>query len=173
MFFSGRKARAEESKLNPTCHSKPLFRAYLHIPLCLSDVQAQYQWGGKYTPPMEIQGKGVSTCQILIYHILPPSVPFVLFLSIARLLEGALQMMSPVPYLLHSLHLTPVASAMTTPPSPVLSRSTMSSMLSTPMDVFPSSSYILHLPGCLSLFLGFLSLSGLRLPWGLVFPLHL
>lgn len=70
-------------------------------------------------------------------------------------------MMSPVSHLPLSLSL--VASATTTPPRPLLVRSPTSSILSTPTDVFLSSSYLLHLsvafyPVGHALFLEFLSL---------------
>lgn len=69
--------------------------------------------------------------------------------------------MSPVSHLPLSLSL--MASATTPPPRPLLVRSPTSAILSKPVDVFPSSSYLLHLslafyPVGHSLFLEFLSL---------------
>lgn len=56
---------------------------------------------------------------------------------------------APIPHLSFSLHLTPVVSATTTLPRPLLSRSPTSSILLKAMDVLPSTSYFLHFSGSL------------------------
>lgn len=56
-----------------------------------------------------------------------------------------LQVVSPVPHLPLSLHLTPMASAITTPSRSLLSRTSTASILAKLMNVFPPSFYLPHL----------------------------
>lgn len=123
-------------------HFKPLFRAYLHLTLAKSHQMSKPNTVVGWEMHSS-DGGYLEACEYLLNNSAPIFRSSVLCLLITRLLGGVAHMGCPqclpsasLPFF---LHLTPVASATTTPPWCLFLRSP-SLILAKPMDVFPSSS---------------------------------
>lgn len=178
MFFSWRKAGAAESRPNHASAFQALVQGISAHLICqiMSEVQAQHQWGGKHTPLLWMEGEGVHACWAIFHHILSSSTPLFCFswwpdlwkrLPTHRVPSSSPPVLFPSP---------PMATATTTPLRPLWSRSPTPSTLSKPVDMFPFSSYVLHVsvafhPGGSSLLLEFLSLWDFTPSPGPGFPL--